>query len=191
MYKIRIPLGIFLLSLVGLILYLDYYTKTPYFSKCVLGIVTLIALGEFYHLIEKRGYKAYYWYALICACLGIVLLIAVPPSTSQILGKVQQLWITAMFIGVMLRCLLDSHEEKVIERASVTVLGLVYIYFLLLYMYLIRDLGENLDGVIYLMFVILVVKGTDIGGYLVGKLIGKHKLCPHISPKKSWEGFVG
>ncbi len=32
---------------------------------------------------------------------------------------------------------------------------------------------------------------SDTGAYLVGVSIGKHKMCPHISPKKSWEGFFG
>lgn len=32
---------------------------------------------------------------------------------------------------------------------------------------------------------------SDTGAYLVGSMVGKHKMCPNISPKKSWEGFVG
>ncbi|MBD3273225.1 hypothetical protein GF385_02635 [Candidatus Dependentiae bacterium] len=32
---------------------------------------------------------------------------------------------------------------------------------------------------------------ADTGGYILGKLIGKHKICPNISPGKSWEGFLG
>ena len=33
--------------------------------------------------------------------------------------------------------------------------------------------------------------GSDTGAYFVGRAIGKHKMNPRISPKKSWEGFVG
>lgn len=49
----------------------------------------------------------------------------------------------------------------------------------------------------YLLFVMLVTKAMDTGGYIFGMLSGKlmpggnHKLCPSISPKKSWEGFAG
>jgi phosphatidate cytidylyltransferase len=32
---------------------------------------------------------------------------------------------------------------------------------------------------------------SDTGAYFIGVFFGKHKMCPNISPKKSWEGFVG
>ncbi len=38
---------------------------------------------------------------------------------------------------------------------------------------------------------ILVTIASDIGGYVAGVLFGKHPMAPVISPKKSWEGFVG
>jgi phosphatidate cytidylyltransferase len=41
------------------------------------------------------------------------------------------------------------------------------------------------------LWLILVTKFSDMGAYLTGSLIGKHPLVPHISPKKTWEGFFG
>lgn len=38
---------------------------------------------------------------------------------------------------------------------------------------------------------ILCVVASDTGGYVVGVLLGKHRMAPRISPKKSWEGFAG
>ena len=46
-------------------------------------------------------------------------------------------------------------------------------------------------GFAALMFVLLVVWGTDIGGYFAGRLIGGPKLCQRISPKKTWAGAIG
>lgn len=46
-------------------------------------------------------------------------------------------------------------------------------------------------GFAALMFVLLVVWGTDIGGYFAGRLIGGPKLWPRVSPKKTWAGAVG
>lgn len=43
----------------------------------------------------------------------------------------------------------------------------------------------------YLWTIVFATYGSDTGAYLVGRAIGKHKMNPRISPKKSWEGFVG
>ncbi len=47
------------------------------------------------------------------------------------------------------------------------------------------------DGPWRVMTFVLVVVASDIGGYAVGVLFGKHPMAPAISPKKSWEGFTG
>ena len=47
------------------------------------------------------------------------------------------------------------------------------------------------DGPLRVLTFILVTIASDIGGYFVGVLIGRHPMAPVISPKKSWEGFAG
>jgi phosphatidate cytidylyltransferase len=47
------------------------------------------------------------------------------------------------------------------------------------------------DGPFRILAWLLVVVGSDIGGYAVGVLIGRHPMAPSVSPKKSWEGFAG
>jgi phosphatidate cytidylyltransferase len=74
-----------------------------------------------------------------------------------------------------------------------------------------RDAAAGLFGVVYLLLAggfaallvrpddgpfrilawLLVVVGSDIGGYAVGVLVGRHPMAPSVSPKKSWEGFGG
>lgn len=49
----------------------------------------------------------------------------------------------------------------------------------------------RLPGVPYLVFMIAATKFTDAGAYAVGSLIGKHKMIPHLSPGKTWEGMIG
>ena len=205
MYRIRIPIGLLLLATVAGIFYLDFRNQTAIFSKTVIAILAVVALSEFYRLMERRGDRPYRWYGIGSAVVGFLLMIVYPPAINTSMIDPQQLWFSAIFLGLMLRLLLDSHEERVLEKTAYTALGLVYIYFLMAHLLLIRDLGlhpelvlqqedltrRNQAGVIYLFFFVLVVKGTDIGGYLLGKAIGKHKLCPHISPKKSWEGLFG
>ncbi len=66
--------------------------------------------------------------------------------------------------------------------------------FLLLYLGLLGAfvLGIRIDeGPWAFLTFIFVVKSSDIGAYTFGKLLGKHKLSPRVSPKKTWEGLAG
>jgi len=49
----------------------------------------------------------------------------------------------------------------------------------------------NVDGKFFVLYFILVTKFSDMGAYLTGSLIGRHKMIPRISPGKTWEGFGG
>ena len=52
--------------------------------------------------------------------------------------------------------------------------------------------GEGgVPGLWVVLWVIAVTKFTDMGAYLVGTAIGRHKMIPHISPGKTWQGFAG
>ena len=47
------------------------------------------------------------------------------------------------------------------------------------------------EGFILVLYVVVVTKATDVGGYAFGIPFGKHKMFPRISPNKSWEGLIG
>jgi phosphatidate cytidylyltransferase len=49
----------------------------------------------------------------------------------------------------------------------------------------------HVEGQYYLLYFILLTKFSDMGAYVVGSLIGRHKMIPRISPGKTWEGFAG
>ncbi len=46
-------------------------------------------------------------------------------------------------------------------------------------------------GALLLLWLLAVTKFTDMGAYIIGSMIGRHKMIPHISPGKTWEGFGG
>jgi phosphatidate cytidylyltransferase len=79
------------------------------------------------------------------------------------------------------------------QRATVslafTVLGVVWIGMGLGHIVLVRAIPE--DGRLAIFTVLIAVFAADSGAYLVGRLAGRHKLAPSLSPGKSWEGFLG
>ena len=77
-----------------------------------------------------------------------------------------------------------------------TLAGFIYVPWLWSFMTRLlflsgMDAENNVRGVPVLLFVIAVTKFTDCGAYAVGSLFGKHRMIPHVSPGKTWEGVPG
>jgi phosphatidate cytidylyltransferase len=79
-------------------------------------------------------------------------------------------------------------RQSVTVAISFTTLGTVWIGLGLGHLVLVREIPEH--GRLAIFTVLLTVFATDTAAYLVGRLVGRHKLAPAISPGKSWEGFV-
>jgi phosphatidate cytidylyltransferase len=69
-----------------------------------------------------------------------------------------------------------------------TVLGVAWVAAGIAHLLLLRDIPEH--GRLAIFTALLVVFADDTAAYFVGRLIGRHKLAPAISPGKTWEGFV-
>ena len=75
-----------------------------------------------------------------------------------------------------------------VRDITATVFCLIYVPFLASFVALLL---APADGIRRVMTFIAVTIASDIGGYAVGVLVGRHPMAPAISPKKSWEGFAG
>jgi len=82
----------------------------------------------------------------------------------------------------------EAQPAKAVVGVGASLLGVVYIGFLLPHLILVR---YGLDGVAWVFFILLVAMLGDTGGYIVGRIWGKRKLIPHISPGKTVEGGMG
>ncbi len=79
--------------------------------------------------------------------------------------------------------------KDVLASVSVTSFGVLYLGFLLGYFVLLRGLGDDV-GPRHIFVMALAVFAGDSAAYYVGSTLGRHKLSPTISPKKTWEGAV-
>jgi phosphatidate cytidylyltransferase len=95
---------------------------------------------------------------------------------------------TAVAALVSMLWLLRRGVDGYVQNASAAVFTLVYLPFLASFVALLLAEDEGVKAVITFVAVTIA---SDIGGYAVGVIFGKHPMAPVISPKKSWEGFAG
>jgi len=95
--------------------------------------------------------------------------------------------IVASIIGLLLLQLLNG-TTGFVKNATATTFALMYPGFISGFIFLLARSG---DGFAYISLLVITVGLNDTFAYLTGVLIGKHPMAPKISPKKTWEGFIG
>ena len=92
-----------------------------------------------------------------------------------------------VFAALIRKFLLFPGKRAFQDNISVALIGIVYTCIFLSYLVLIRN---RTDGLGWIFFVLIVLWMGDTGAYIVGSLMGRRKLCPHISPNKTVEGAL-
>ncbi len=97
------------------------------------------------------------------------------------------------FVGVIALCLIvlaiySIVKNEELKQFGINILHLLYPAVCLLFMCLAN---EHKYGLIILLTAFVVSPLSDTMAYFTGMAFGKHKLCPKISPKKTWEGAIG
>jgi phosphatidate cytidylyltransferase len=90
--------------------------------------------------------------------------------------------------GVVVWRVLDGSGQPALRDATAGAFAAAYLPFLGGFVMLL--LAEP-DGASRVMLFILLCVASDVGGYTVGVLLGRHPLAPSVSPKKTWEGLAG
>ncbi|WP_010047032.1 phosphatidate cytidylyltransferase [Gemmata obscuriglobus] len=83
-------------------------------------------------------------------------------------------------------------ERGALDRLGLTAFAMVYLGVLPCFFAQVRWLSRDADvSAAMLALVVFVPKCNDIGAFFTGTFLGRHKMTPTLSPKKTWEGFVG
>ena len=172
--------------------YFPTYQQLNWIFICLAAAAIGAGLFEFYRLTKKLELKADASMAFLgSALLFIAFLFDAPAKAPELL----LITIALFFMGLLITQTFRFQKDfsKMLTGVGVTMVGVLYIAFLGGYLVSLRVGFETIPGLStkLLGYFFLVVMGSDVGAYYVGKGIGKHKLIPKISPNKTWEGFVG
>ncbi len=176
------------------------FSTNPVIANYVFLLLMILLAGaglwEFYGLIEKRGLKCFKWWGLIT---GVALMVSTHYYVTHARGHQLlaakpndfESGVLVLFVlGLCLRQLFDSRNTQGFVGIATTLLGLMYVPWLLNFIQKINYM-PGVDGRFYVLFLLIVTKFSDVGAYSVGSLFGRHKMIPRISPGKTWEGFAG
>jgi phosphatidate cytidylyltransferase len=179
----RLILGGILSVILLLTIYFSYHPFIQPFLVFLAGAFICGALFEYYSISRINGSEpvgaigiigSMFYIYIIYIATGNPLLCDWPVIT----------------LGLILFCAFLSYffsGMSPFSNLAVTIFGVVYLTIPLTFMIPIN----LIFGRIWLLYLLLVTKLTDVGAYFVGKQVGRSLMAPVISPKKTWEGALG
>jgi phosphatidate cytidylyltransferase len=185
--------------------WLDYNAARPgLFLLPLATLLSLLGAGELLAMFRQRGHQPAAW-VVYCGVLVTVLAAGTPVFAPSLSGgsAVDRLgWLTIglaapLLLAITFELRRYQSSGQATTNLALTALAIVYVGGLIGAMVQLRLLSggpwgsDGRWGMLALISLIATVKMSDIGQYTVGRLIGRHKLAPAVSPGKTWEGAAG
>ena len=164
----------------------------------LISVFGMIGLWEFYRMLDHKGLPNFKITGMLC---GVVMLAGsfyyfskIGPTASYDFEVAVLLFFLLTVFGRQMFARLRDDEP--LQTMAYTLFGLLYVLWLFNFITKIvyltpRSSDGHLTGQFYVLYLIAVTKFSDMGAYLTGSAIGRHLMVPHISGKKTWEGFFG
>ncbi len=161
----------------------------PIGSLVLFGLMSFLALREYVTLLPTRraDHRTLFWAFFIFTPLQYFLI------GIQWYGMFAILIPVYAFLFVPTRLAIAGDTESFLQRASTIQWGLMVCVYCLSYApaLLTLKVPDYRPAAKLLLYLVLVDQLSDVLQYVWGKLLGRHKIAPVVSPNKTWEGFVG
>lgn len=156
----------------------------------LIGVIAALTLVEFYRLVAGAGLAPFdklgvTFGAAITISPWLEQRFALPVGCTHLLALA--------VIVFSIRILGERDPQHRVEALAGTLFGLIYVGLLLSYLVriIIANPAQPTQGILLFIWLVAVAKFCDVGALLTGLAIGRHRMAPQISPKKTWEGAVG
>ncbi|MCW1886227.1 phosphatidate cytidylyltransferase [Luteolibacter flavescens] len=183
----------------------------------LVGVLTVIATLEYFRMLKAGGVKCFPRYGMLLAVAysgtlywmllvngqapngGLGSAMDLSPAASHRIATLPEWFDGAAIFAALagsffLQLRYPIRGLEAMQTVASNLLGFVYLAFLFNFaarlVFLVPGEGQ-VPGAMVLLWMIAVTKFTDMGAYIVGSMIGKHKMIPHVSPGKTWQGFGG
>jgi phosphatidate cytidylyltransferase len=183
-------------------------TKT-FIIRAISALVAVAGLGLLYYFLENTGLKLVCYLAVVVGGLEL-LQILLPPTATRSAKALFFVFLLLIFHGaahypslagvgfavmavafLMLSLFFAGQFENLadlIKFQAGSILGFIYVGLFPSYAFRLLDLH---NGLRWFTALLAVVFAGDVCAYCVGVFLGRHKISPRLSPKKSWEGATG
>ncbi len=159
-------------------------------SVILFGLTSFLALREFITLTPSKpgDHRTLFWVFFVITPFQYWLVATGWYGLFAIMIPVYA------FLFVPLRSAISGDCERFLERTAKIQWGLMVCVYCVSYapaVFFLKIPGYEGQNGKLLFYFVLVVQMSDVLQYVWGKLLGRHKIVPHVSPNKTWEGFVG
>lgn len=151
--------------------------------NAAISVIAVIGVYEFFQAVKINSNKA-------VSVVGYFIAATVPFIPRE--KEMDLLPIVLLpYIAILFCILLKSHSTTRVEQIAMAFMASLGIPLALSSAIYFRDTYGETIGLFYLIMALGAAWFSDTGAYFVGCAIGKHKMAPVISPKKTWEGLAG
>lgn len=188
--KYRVPIAVAMSAVALLLIYFSYNPVVQFVIALALTLIVTVGTLEWETMMAKKRLKIHRNLTIGFAAFWML-------STYLTVIGFDMISFNLFIIGLysfLLFLMSFRFITNSIQSISVNFFGVAYVVVplsLILFIASPSSLMMGDDGRVWLAYLVVVTKITDIGGYFVGKMWGRHKLAPQLSPKKTFEGAFG
>jgi phosphatidate cytidylyltransferase len=152
----------------------------------------LVALGGFTEFARATGlYRDWLITGWVYAgIVGLTIVTLIPPPDEHVLGWYGLFMALPVYVvaGVLLMPILRDRTKGQLQFIALGIVGFIYVGWMFGHFAFLAN-GRNAAG--HMLFLLFSVPLCDVAAFTFGKLLGRHKMRPNISPNKTWEGSIG
>lgn len=164
----------------------------------VVAACALLGVHELYQLFVLAGYRPRMIVGYLCTVAFVLVAVVQTRTRLDLAGLTLFLVLLVTLVAELPR----QDRENALQNWALTLSGALYIGWTFAHAVLLRHITHPLNvaparvfaldsGAAWIATALLITFASDTSAYFVGRAIGRNRLAPYISPKKSWEGAIG